>query len=224
MAKAVDVVCVNFNTLNYLSKFYESIKKYNEDIDFSFFVMDNGSNDGSAEFLETLDDVVLERSDNRLHHGECLSYLIREHTTSKYVLTADSDVEFFKSGFIKDMINAMDRFEKVFAVHIEDAKLPMTSMKIEYSEKGIVKDLKLAYAERVSPYLCLWNGRLIRSFLDHLTLGIYIGETNQTYYETAALATKVFRSFGFKDVVFDRKDYVKHYGSVTLLKNQGIDK
>jgi len=212
---SIDIVVVNFNTIDCIKLFYYSIKKYNQNINLNFIIRDNGSTDGSIEWLQSLKDITLDISDNSKHHGICLTELIKKYSHSDHVLISDSDIEFLQHGFILKMLEELK--DDVFAVHIgnDHKDRIITPIEINYQDKQINHRINVIDINRVSPTLCLWNGNLLRRMLGYLTFGIYIGESSEVYYETSALIGDAFRGLGYKDILINRNGYVKHYESMT---------
>lgn len=74
-------------------------------------VADNGSTDGTREYLAGLAWIELFRRDPRrtlASHGATLDWLARKVTT-RYFLTLDSDVVFLRRGWLSDLREAMEK-------------------------------------------------------------------------------------------------------------------
>ena len=76
-------------------------------------VADNGSTDGTREYLASLDWIeVFDRDPRRVatSHGATLDWLARKVTTC-YFLTLDSDVVFLRRGWLRDLCEEIERHD-----------------------------------------------------------------------------------------------------------------
>ena len=53
----LSIITLTYNNLSYTKKFIESLYKYTQD--FELIIVDNGSTDGTVEYLKTLNSVKL---------------------------------------------------------------------------------------------------------------------------------------------------------------------
>ena len=227
--KKLDVVVVNYNTLDCIKLFYYSIKHFNVGIDLNFIIRDNGSDDGSIEWLRSLDDVTLDIGDNTQQHGTCLTEIISKYSRNNYILISDSDVEFLDHGFIIKLLQKLNN-GNVFAAHIGNDynNRIITPIEIGYPARNPIGQnhthiIEAIDVDRVTPTLCLWRGQILRNMLKYVTFGVYVGESSKVFYDTSSLISEVFRGYGLKDKIVDRKGYVKHYGKMTCLMRENPD-
>ena len=78
---------------------------------YRMLVADNGSTDGTRDYLASLDWIELFKRDprrNATSHGATLDWLARKVTT-RYFLTLDSDVVFLRRGWLSDLCKAMEK-------------------------------------------------------------------------------------------------------------------
>jgi len=108
------IVILNWNGLEFLKKFLESVVVLSNETDTAIFVADNCSTDGSVEWIEsnftTVKIIRLEKN-----HGFAGGYnLALEQIDAKYFLLLNSDIEVTK-GWLKPMVEFMDNNPNVAA-------------------------------------------------------------------------------------------------------------
>ena len=100
-ASDVTIICATRNAADAVRLTFESLRR-SEPTGYRLLVADNGSTDGTLEFLASLDWVQLFRGDGCQSHGAALDWLTRKVTT-RYFLTMDSDVVFLRPGWLADL-------------------------------------------------------------------------------------------------------------------------
>jgi glycosyltransferase involved in cell wall biosynthesis len=87
----ISICTVSYNTLFYNRLRVEKIREFTRLVDYEILVYDNGSTDGSVEWLRKQDDVILyEGKDNSKRHGAALDYLVKK-STSDVICALDAD-------------------------------------------------------------------------------------------------------------------------------------
>lgn len=103
--QVVDLIIVSFNTLDHIKKCIASIKKYTE-TSFSLTVIDNGSSDGSLEYLKEEEGLTLiENKENYGYARACNQGILAG--CGEYIVLLNSDIE-VKEGWLKPLINAAE--------------------------------------------------------------------------------------------------------------------
>lgn len=75
--KGISICIVTYNSLFYNKLAVSQIRKMTQLVDYQIMVYDNGSTDGSVQWLEKQHDVILFKgSNNSLSHGAALDYLL----------------------------------------------------------------------------------------------------------------------------------------------------
>ncbi|SDC55268.1 MULTISPECIES: glycosyltransferase family 2 protein [unclassified Candidatus Frackibacter] len=87
----VDLVIINYNTLDYLNKLIESIRK-NTRISYNIIVVDNGSNDGSKEYLYKQEDIKVVTNEKNMGYAAACNQGIRVGI-GDYIVLMNSDLE-----------------------------------------------------------------------------------------------------------------------------------
>jgi N-acetylglucosaminyl-diphospho-decaprenol L-rhamnosyltransferase len=89
----VDVafVTANYNTLHYVKQLGNSLETLALPFTFSFTVVDNGSTDGSREFLQSSTTINYVQSEENLGYGRAINRGVTA-TDSKYVCVTNTDV------------------------------------------------------------------------------------------------------------------------------------
>ena len=99
----VSVVIVNYNGLEYLKRTITAILSIEYPC-YEVIVVDNGSSDGSVQFLEKNDDVKLIKS-NRIGEKNYACNLGIEEAKGEYILLMDNDLVITESSIMKNLIN-----------------------------------------------------------------------------------------------------------------------
>ncbi len=101
------IVILNWNGLDYLKKFLGSVVKYSSSKETIICIADNGSTDGSPEWVcENFKEIQLIRFDK--NHGFAGGYnLALNHLDAKYYVLLNSDIE-VTEGWLQPMVNFMD--------------------------------------------------------------------------------------------------------------------
>ncbi|MTI61417.1 MAG: glycosyltransferase [Firmicutes bacterium] len=87
----VDLIIVNYNTLDYLKKCLASIKSKTRE-DYNIIVVDNGSSDGSKEYLKKQENILLiENKENLGYARACNQGIIAG--SAEYIVLLNSDIE-----------------------------------------------------------------------------------------------------------------------------------
>lgn len=122
------VVIPSYNTLPHLKNTYESIKRYASDVD--VIIIDDASNDGTAEWLENLQDDYLEViiSDQRRGHTYWYDEGMRRAKTD-IVSILHSDM-IIGPGYFENLLKHLKRGKVVCATRIEPPIHPAGREKI----------------------------------------------------------------------------------------------
>lgn len=109
----VTIISVTHNTLHLIKQMYESLRSVYSSI--PLVIIDNGSIDGTDEYLKSLVDEHLVRVHlfRNIGHGPALDMAIHKTYSEKF-FTLDSDCVVKKVGFIEDMLSKMT--DGVYAV------------------------------------------------------------------------------------------------------------
>ena len=86
----LSIIIVNYNTLELTRACIESVRKHTSEIDYEIIVVDNASNDGSAEYFSTMDGVVFIESGDNIGFGRA-NNLGFDHSHGRYLLMLNSD-------------------------------------------------------------------------------------------------------------------------------------
>ena len=108
----VTVVIPNYNGMKYLPQCIAALKRQTER-DFSLLVMENGSTDGSAEWLRE-EGIPTIFSEENLGFASGVNRAIREVRTP-YVLLLNNDTEVFPD-FVRALEESISRHERIFSV------------------------------------------------------------------------------------------------------------
>lgn len=97
----VDLIIINYNTLGYLKKCLSSIKEYTK-LPYRIIVVDNGSTDGSKNYLKNYSDIrVISNKSNRGYGQACNQGILAGN--SQYIVLLNSDIE-VTSGWLEPLV------------------------------------------------------------------------------------------------------------------------
>lgn len=123
----LSIVIVSYNTKDFLIKCIQSIEETGKDFTYEIIVVDNASNDGSAELVkEKFKDVILVANKENLGFSKANNIGIKK-TTGRYVLFLNADTIVYPIT-LKTMINFMDSHKDAGA---STCKLKMPNGKID---------------------------------------------------------------------------------------------
>jgi glycosyltransferase involved in cell wall biosynthesis len=105
------VVTVNWNSLTFLRRTIEAIRATSPS-DTRIIVFDNGSSDGSVEYLQARDDVRMMRSPVNLGHGVALDLAVAEVDT-EYLVVLDVDAFPITDRWLPESIAALEEGAQV---------------------------------------------------------------------------------------------------------------
>jgi GT2 family glycosyltransferase len=101
------IVILNWNGLGFLKMFLEKVIKYSQDDDTAVFVADNGSTDGSPEWVaNNFNDVIIIKLDK--NHGFAGGYnLALSQIHARYFVLLNSDIE-VTPDWLQPLVSFMD--------------------------------------------------------------------------------------------------------------------
>lgn len=219
----ITVVIPNYNGVSFLPGCLEALEKQEKSVpSFDVLVVDNGSTDGSREFLEKYTSrhfpfrcIYLEQNtgfDNAVNLGI-------QGTKAPYVILLNNDTE-VKTGFIKKLYDAIVSNEKIFSVSskmlmwdnpelIDDAGDRYTVLGWAFSRgKGKKSGAYNKSAEIFSA--CAGAAIYRRSVFDEIGL---FDEEHFAYLEDVDIGYRA-RLFGYHNV-YEPGAEVLHYGSAS---------
>jgi glycosyltransferase involved in cell wall biosynthesis len=140
----VTIVCATRNGCDAVRLTLSSLRQFTPE-PHHILVADNGSTDGTREYLQSLNWIELFRRDPRRHasgHGATLDWLMRKVTT-RYALTLDSDVVFLRSGWLSDLRTLLES---------------RAAAAVGELESGVG-----GYRSRLAPYVLLFDTEQVRA-------------------------------------------------------------
>jgi len=112
MAKVLSVIIINYKTPSLLRQCIKSVQKNPPSCDYNIIVVDNNSEDGSAEMIEDdFENVVLIANQENLGFPKAVNQAIRK-SKSKYILLLNPDITVLK-GSLDTMMKYMDEHESI---------------------------------------------------------------------------------------------------------------
>jgi GT2 family glycosyltransferase len=118
----VTILCVTRNALDAVRLTLSSLRCFTSER-FRILVADNGSTDGTQNYLARLDWIELFHYDPNMQtagHGTALDALTR-HVTTRYFLTLDSDVMFLRDGWLTELRDTLQKSVRIAVGEFEPA-------------------------------------------------------------------------------------------------------
>ena len=122
----VDILLTTFNRVEFLKKTLLSLFKNTEDVKYRLFIIDDGSMDGTVEYLsqlkhEKLSGIVLNRTRRGLRYSFNLlwSYaMVEEESVNQYPLMCylQDDVEILKEGWLSLLVKAYYELKQEYSL------------------------------------------------------------------------------------------------------------
>lgn len=112
MEKKVTIIIPNYNGLAYMEECFQALKEQTCQ-DFEVLVVENGSQDGSAQWLREKKIPTLFFSENLGFSGGVNAGI--KNSRTPYVILLNNDTRVDKN-YVKEMIRAMERSPKIFSV------------------------------------------------------------------------------------------------------------
>lgn len=118
----VAIFTLSYDRLEYTSRIFKSMKD-TAGYPFDWYVIDQGSKDGSAEFLEDLfekDDqfVGFKKSEKNLGitggSNECIDAIARSHKNYQIIIKIDNDCAFTTMGWLETVVDLWKRNHKLY--------------------------------------------------------------------------------------------------------------
>lgn len=94
------------------------------------FVVDNGSNDGSLEYLKSIKDIIIVKNGENLWYGTAKNILVKK-SSGKYILMLDNDLELCCNDFLK----------KIYGTYISQKKESLMSVLIKDFDKDYLTSI-----------------------------------------------------------------------------------
>ncbi len=218
----VSVVTPNYNGKKFLKNYFESLKLNSEFIG-EVIIVDNGSNDGSKEFIKdysmnlSFPVKIIENTEN-LGFAKAVNQGINE-SSFEYIFSLNNDTQ-IHIGAISYLIEAIEKDSKIFSV---------SSKMIQFNNKNLIDDAGdeytlLAYTKKagnnqpISYYLnereifssCAGAALYRKSILDEIGL---FDENFFAYVEDVDLSFRA-QIYGYKNY-YCPNSIVYHIGSAT---------
>jgi glycosyltransferase involved in cell wall biosynthesis len=109
-APLVSVVLLNYNGLKYLKEVIPSILKQNYP-NFEFIIIDNGSKDGSLEFIKKFKKIILLNGPKEGYKNIACNYAIK-NANGEYILLLDEDILIPNNNYLMNLKNYFLSLEK----------------------------------------------------------------------------------------------------------------
>lgn len=108
---SVSFIMLSWNRREFVKKLFESFySKKSDNIDYEFWIVDNGSKDGTVELLKDLEqkDANLKIKYNKKNNGLKSYKKLFYKCTGDYIITIDDDILDFPENFPLNLVHAID--------------------------------------------------------------------------------------------------------------------
>lgn len=144
----VSVVMLNYNGLKYLKRTIPPFLELDY-TNYEFIVVDNGSTDGSVEFIKEFNEIKLIRSPRVREKNFACNYAV-EKGKGKYIFLCDNDLLIKNKNIISDLLNDYNTLNKVGVLAVSFANEGENTTKGYggYLGFNFVKEIK--YLDKIS--------------------------------------------------------------------------
>ena len=109
------IISVNYNTKEWIKLLIEKVREFTG-VPYEFIIIDNGSSDGSVEYLEKQKDIILLKNDMNIGHGPALDYGF-SFIRTRYAIVIDSDAHPIRADWINKLLSSLDNNCLVSGIH-----------------------------------------------------------------------------------------------------------
>jgi GT2 family glycosyltransferase len=184
-AELISIIMLNYNGLKYLKRTIPPILKLNYP-NFEFIVVDNGSTDGSLEFVESLSGIKLIKSPKAREKNFACNYAI-EKARGLYILLLDNDCLITNTDLLDELLHmakTLDNFGSIGLAYFNEGydKTMEYGAFLSYffgkNKKNIniekVKDINgipIGYAQGTGLFISKLTWQIVGGYDSHLKFG-----------------------------------------------------
>lgn len=221
----VSIVVLAYNHLDYTRECVESIYRYTSNISFELITINNGSNDGTEEYFNSLPDTIKISFPENIGVCRAINHGFRI-ARGKYTMNVSNDIVVMPY-WLDNLLICMESDPKIgMAVPVCDASCNYQQMVLPYRTMEELQE-KAAVYNVSNP--ALWEERLKLSTYAGIyrtelqkTLGGFDEDFNPGCYDDDAICFSI-RRMGYK-VIFAKDCFVHHYGAHTFTAEYDKDK
>lgn len=182
----INYIMLTWNRKAFLEVLFEKFYKNNSIADFNFFVTDNGSTDGTTEFLRALSEndprVKVKYNDKNLGLQEYKNlFKSASAAAGEYIIVLDDDVLDFPENFDQKLISALSAFPDVGFIALDvvqneytNGAKPNATYYKDYSKNGV--DLQLGPVGGWCSIITVKDYKKIKFFVNLRRLSMAKGE------------------------------------------------
>jgi glycosyltransferase involved in cell wall biosynthesis len=106
----ISVVMLNYNGINYIKRTIPPLLKLNYP-NYEIIIVDNGSTDGSIEYINSIKNIKLIRSPRKKRKNFACNYAIKQ-AKGEYILLLDNDILINQKNILKELYNRASKTKK----------------------------------------------------------------------------------------------------------------
>jgi len=209
----INIIIPVFNRLNETKKIISNLRVQKSAEEIKILIIDDGSNDGTAEWLNSQEDLFFLRGNGKLLWGGAinlgLNYIIKNHPCDEWILLINNDVE-VKKNYVDNLLKiAKENYPAAVGSIVKNKKNEIISLgpkidPLQLQVKEIYKKDKVLYEENIIKNVDALSGRGV----------IY---PLKSIIEAKGLNSKIFPHY-FGDYSLSMKIKKKGYNLITSME------
>ena len=148
----ISIIMLNFNGKEYLKRSIPAVQNLNYQ-DHEFIIVDNGSDDGSIEFIEKQNSIRLIKSPRYREKNFACNYAI-EQAYGDFILLLDNDIVLVDPDIIQKLITMYTNYDKpgVIGLAVHDENINLSSRYGSYFGYYFIKEVKKYSTEQIKKF------------------------------------------------------------------------
>ena len=209
----VNIIIPVFNRINETKKIISNLRVQNTDEKIKILIIDDGSNDGTSEWLNLQKDLFFLKGNGKLLWGGAINlginYIIINHPSDEWILLINNDVE-VKKNYVDNLLKiAKKNYPAVVGSIVKNKKNEIISLGPK------IDPLKLEVKEIYNKNIALYKKNILKN-VDALS-GRGVIYPLKSIIEAKGLNSKIFPHY-FGDYSLSMKIKKKGYKLITSLE------
>lgn len=209
----VNIIIPVFNRINETKKIISNLRVQNTSEDIKILIIDDGSNDGTSEWLRLQEDLFFLKGSGKLLWGGAINlginYIIKNHPSDEWILLINNDVE-VKKDYVDNLLKiAKKNFPAAVGSVVKNKKNEIISLGPK------IDPLKLEVKEIYNKDLFFFKGNILKN-LDALS-GRGVIYPLKSVIEVKGLNSRIFPHY-FGDYSLSMKIKKKGYKLITSME------
>lgn len=222
MMKKISIIMLGYNKLEYTKIAVDSLYKYTSHIDFDFISVNNGSNDGTREYFESLPNKTKINFETNVGGDKAFNEALK-HCDGEYTVFLNNDL-ILTENWLDNLIKVME----------SDLKIGIAVPACNFSSNYQIVGANYSNLDELDKFAKKYNKSDPDKWEERLRLVLYaaifrtkdlknIGGLDEAYspgsFDDDDLSYR-YRRAGYK-LIFAKDTYVHHFGSITMKDEYG---